>query len=95
MGLNYLSLNRTTGSLSGADAAHSGWATQLGSKLVNVLYILDEPSIGLHQRDNTRLIGVAQLLRDPRQFAHRGRSCGNKDVMLDADYVVGVGTWGW
>lgn len=89
MGLDYLSLNRTTGSLSGGEMQRIRLATQLGSKLVNVLYILDEPSIGLHQRDNTRLIESLKRLRD------QGNSLvvveHDKDMMLAADYVVDMG----
>lgn len=89
MGLDYLSLNRTTGSLSGGEMQRIRLATQLGSKLVNVLYILDEPSIGLHQRDNTRLINSLKLLRD------QGNSLivveHDKEMMLEADYVVDMG----
>ena len=64
VGLNYLSLNRSAGSLSGGESQRIRLATQIGSQLVNVLYILDEPSIGLHQRDNERLIGSLKDLRD-------------------------------
>lgn len=89
MGLDYLTLNRTTGSLSGGEMQRIRLATQLGSKLVNVLYILDEPSIGLHQRDNSRLIGSLKQLRD------QGNSLivveHDKDMMLAADYVVDMG----
>lgn len=89
MGLDYLALNRTTGSLSGGEMQRIRLATQLGSKLVNVLYILDEPSIGLHQRDNTRLIASLKQLRD------QGNSLivveHDKEMMLEADYVVDMG----
>ena len=89
MGLDYLTLNRTTGSLSGGEMQRIRLATQLGSKLVNVLYILDEPSIGLHQRDNTRLIESLKRLRD------QGNSLivveHDKDMMLAADYIVDMG----
>lgn len=89
MGLDYLHLNRTTGSLSGGEMQRIRLATQLGSKLVNVLYILDEPSIGLHQRDNTRLIESLKQLRDG------GNSLivveHDKDMMLAADYIVDMG----
>lgn len=92
MGLNYLTLNRTTGSLSGGEMQRIRLATQLGSKLVNVLYILDEPSIGLHQRDNTRLIESLKNLRD------QGNSLivveHDKDMMLAADYIVDMGPGG-
>lgn len=89
MGLDYLSLNRTTGSLSGGEMQRIRLATQLGSKLVNVLYILDEPSIGLHQRDNTRLIKSLQKLRD------QGNSLivveHDKEMMLESDYIIDMG----
>ncbi len=89
MGLDYLALNRATGTLSGGEMQRIRLATQLGSKLVNVLYILDEPSIGLHQRDNTRLIHSLQQLRD------QGNSLivveHDKDMMLSADYIVDMG----
>ena len=64
VGLNYLSLNRQASSLSGGESQRIRLATQIGSQLVNVLYILDEPSIGLHQRDNERLINSLKELRD-------------------------------
>lgn len=89
MGLGYLSLDRTTGSLSGGEMQRIRLATQLGSQLVNVLYILDEPSIGLHQRDNQRLIDSLQNLRD------QGNSLivveHDRDMMLAADYIVDLG----
>ena len=89
MGLDYLTLNRTTGSLSGGEMQRIRLATQLGSKLVNVLYILDEPSIGLHQRGNARLIESLKRLRD------QGNSLivveHDKDMMLAADYIVDMG----
>lgn len=89
VGLDYLSLNRSSVSLSGGESQRIRLATQIGSQLVNVLYILDEPSIGLHQRDNIRLIDSLKKLRD----------LGNtiivvehdKDMMLNADYVVDLG----
>jgi len=89
VGLNYLSLNRPSGSLSGGESQRIRLATQIGSQLVNVLYILDEPSIGLHQRDNGRLIDSLKELRD----------IGNtiivvehdEDMMLAADYIVDIG----
>ncbi len=89
VGLDYLSLNRPSGSLSGGESQRIRLATQIGSQLVNVLYILDEPSIGLHQRDNNRLIASLNELRD----------LGNtiivvehdEDMMLAADYVVDIG----
>ena len=64
VGLNYLSLNRQSASLSGGESQRIRLATQIGSQLVNVLYILDEPSIGLHQRDNERLLNSLKELRD-------------------------------
>ncbi len=89
VGLDYLSLNRSSGSLSGGEAQRIRLATQIGSQLVGVLYILDEPSIGLHQRDNQQLIKALQNLRDI------GNSVivveHDKDMILSADYVVDVG----
>ena len=89
VGLNYLSLDRPSASLSGGESQRIRLATQIGSQLVNVLYILDEPSIGLHQRDNNRLVNSLKRLRD----------LGNtiivvehdKDMMLAADYIVDIG----
>lgn len=89
VGLDYLSLNRSAVSLSGGESQRIRLATQIGSQLVNVLYILDEPSIGLHQRDNQRLIHSLKELRDI------GNSVivveHDKDMMLAADYVVDMG----
>ena len=89
VGLDYLSLNRASASLSGGESQRIRLATQIGSQLVNVLYILDEPSIGLHQRDNVRLINSLKELRDT------GNSVvvveHDKDMMLNADYVVDMG----
>lgn len=89
VGLDYLSLNRSSGSLSGGESQRIRLATQIGSQLVNVLYILDEPSIGLHQRDNTRLIHSLKELRD------LGNSVivveHDKDMMLNADYIIDMG----
>ena len=89
VGLGYLSLGRASRSLSGGEAQRIRLATQIGSKLVNVLYILDEPSIGLHQRDNLRLIKSLQSLRDA------GNSVivveHDEDMMRSADYIVDVG----
>lgn len=89
VGLNYLSMNRASATLSGGESQRIRLATQIGSQLVNVLYILDEPSIGLHQRDNHRLIKSLQKLRDT------GNSVivveHDKDIMLDADYVIDMG----
>ncbi|HHU31482.1 MAG TPA: excinuclease ABC subunit UvrA [Clostridia bacterium] len=89
VGLNYLTLNRTAGTLSGGEAQRIRLATQIGSSLVGVLYILDEPSIGLHQRDNERLIKTLKHLRD----------IGNtlivvehdEDTMLASDYIIDIG----
>ena len=89
VGLDYLSLARATASLSGGEAQRIRLATQIGSGLVGVAYILDEPSIGLHQRDNDKLIATLKKLRD----------LGNtlivvehdEDTMLAADYVVDIG----
>lgn len=89
VGLDYLTLNRTAGTLSGGEAQRIRLATQIGSRLTGVLYILDEPSIGLHQRDNDRLIATLQSMRD----------IGNtlivvehdEDTMLAADYLIDVG----
>ena len=89
VGLHYLSLNRPSGSLSGGESQRIRLATQIGTQLVNVLYILDEPSIGLHQRDNLRLITSLQRLRDT------GNSVivveHDEDMMLAADYLVDLG----
>ena len=89
VGLDYLSLNRASATLSGGESQRIRLATQIGSQLVNVLYILDEPSIGLHQRDNVRLIHSLKELRDT------GNSVivveHDKDMMLHADYVVDMG----
>lgn len=89
VGLDYLSLSRAAGTLSGGEAQRIRLATQIGSRLTGVLYILDEPSIGLHQRDNDRLIGTLQSMRD----------LGNtlivvehdEDTMLAADYLIDIG----
>lgn len=89
VGLGYLSLNRSSQSLSGGESQRIRLATQIGSQLVNVLYILDEPSIGLHQRDNDKLIRSLKQLRDT------GNSVivveHDKDMMLNADYIVDMG----
>jgi len=89
VGLDYLSLGRSSMSLSGGESQRIRLATQIGSQLVNVLYILDEPSIGLHQRDNIRLISSLKRLRDT------GNSIivveHDKDMMLNADYIVDIG----
>ena len=89
VGLDYLTLSRAAGTLSGGEAQRIRLATQIGSRLTGVLYILDEPSIGLHQRDNDRLISTLQNMRD----------IGNtlivvehdEDTMLAADYLIDVG----
>ncbi|MGK7379512.1 excinuclease ABC subunit UvrA [Planococcus sp. 1R117A] len=89
VGLDYLTLNRASGTLSGGEAQRIRLATQIGSRLTGVLYILDEPSIGLHQRDNDRLIGALKEMRD----------LGNtlivvehdEDTMLAADYLIDIG----
>ncbi len=89
MGLEYLTLARKAGSLSGGEAQRIRLATQIGSSLVGVLYILDEPSIGLHQRDNGKLIDTLKRLRD----------LGNtlivvehdEETMREADYIVDIG----
>jgi excinuclease ABC subunit A len=89
VGLGYLSLNRTSRSLSGGESQRIRLATQIGSRLVNVLYILDEPSIGLHQRDNMKLIDSLKKLRD------QGNSVivveHDKEMMLAADHIVDLG----
>ena len=89
VGLDYLSLDRPTGSLSGGESQRIRLATQIGSKLVNVLYILDEPSIGLHQKDNRKLIASLKALRD------EGNSVmvveHDAETMLSADWLVDVG----
>jgi len=90
VGLNYLSLNRSSKSLSGGEAQRIRLATQIGSQLVGVLYILDEPSIGLHQRDNEKLINSLESLRDI------GNSVivveHDKDMILRADHIIDIGT---
>ena len=89
VGLEYLSLNRSSVSLSGGESQRIRLATQIGSQLVNVLYILDEPSIGLHQRDNLRLINSLKKLRDLGNTVIVVEH--DKDMMLAADYVVDLG----
>ena len=89
VGLDYLSLSRASGTLSGGESQRIRLATQIGSGLMGVLYILDEPSIGLHQRDNDKLLGTLKHLRD----------LGNtlivvehdEDTMREADYIVDIG----
>ncbi|MDR1780477.1 MAG: excinuclease ABC subunit UvrA [Tannerella sp.] len=89
VGLDYLALNRASATLSGGESQRIRLATQIGSRLVNVLYILDEPSIGLHQRDNLRLISSLKDLRDT------GNSVivveHDREMMLNADYIVDMG----
>ena len=89
VGLDYLQLNRASATLSGGESQRIRLATQLGSELVNVLYILDEPSIGLHQRDNHRLIRSLERLRDASNTIIVVEH--DKDIMLEADYVVDIG----
>ena len=89
VGLNYLSLNREAQTLSGGEAQRIRLATQIGTQLVGVLYILDEPSIGLHQRDNKKLIQSLETLRD------LGNSVivveHDRDTIEKADYVIDMG----
>ncbi|MBP5498718.1 MAG: excinuclease ABC subunit UvrA, partial [Muribaculaceae bacterium] len=89
VGLDYVSLNRNSSSLSGGESQRIRLATQIGSQLVNVLYILDEPSIGLHQRDNQRLINSLKQLRDEGNTVIVVEH--DKEMMLQADYVVDIG----
>ena len=89
VGLDYLSLNRSSATLSGGESQRIRLATQIGSQLVNVLYILDEPSIGLHQRDNLRLINSLKELRDIGNTVIVVEH--DKDMMLSADYVIDLG----
>lgn len=92
VGLDYLTLSRSSGTLSGGESQRIRLATQIGSNLSGVLYILDEPSIGLHQRDNDRLIESLQKMRD----------LGNtlivvehdEDTMMAADWLIDVRAWG-
>ena len=89
VGLDYLSLSRSTGTLSGGEAQRIRLATQIGSGLLGVAYILDEPSIGLHQRDNDKLLGTLKHLRD------LGNSVivveHDEDTMREADFIVDIG----
>lgn len=89
VGLDYLSLSRSSMTLSGGESQRIRLATQIGSQLVNVLYILDEPSIGLHQRDNVRLIHSLKELRDMGNTVVVVEH--DKDMMLAADYIVDIG----
>lgn len=89
VGLTYLSLNRSAKTLSGGEAQRIRLATQIGSQLTNVLYILDEPSIGLHQRDNQKLI---QSLKDLRDIGNSIMVVEHdKDIMLESDYIIDIG----
>ena len=89
VGLDYLTLNRTSKSLSGGEAQRIRLATQIGSQLVGVLYILDEPSIGLHQRDNIKLINSLKVLRD------LGNSVivveHDKEMITKSDFIIDIG----
>ena len=89
VGLDYLTLDRTTGTLSGGEAQRIRLATQIGSQLVGVLYILDEPSIGLHQRDNKRLLDTLLSLRDLGNTVLVVEH--DRETMLNADYLVDLG----
>ncbi len=89
VGLNYLTLDRTARTLSGGEAQRIRLATQIGSQLVNVMYILDEPSIGLHQRDNNRLISALKNLRDIGNTVLVVEH--DKDMIMEADYVIDMG----
>ena len=89
VGLDYLTLSRATGTLSGGEAQRIRLATQIGSGLVGVAYILDEPSIGLHQRDNDKLLGTLKHLRDLGNTVIVVEH--DEDTMLAADYIVDIG----
>ena len=89
VGLNYLTLDRTSRTLSGGEAQRIRLATQIGSQLMNVMYILDEPSIGLHQRDNERLITALKNLRDLGNTVVVVEH--DKDMILEADHVIDIG----
>jgi excinuclease ABC subunit A len=89
VGLNYLTLDRTARTLSGGEAQRIRLATQIGSQLMNVMYILDEPSIGLHQRDNERLIGALKNLRDLGNTVLVVEH--DKEMILEADHVIDIG----
>ena len=91
VGLDYMSLNRNSASLSGGESQRIRLATQIGSRLVNVLYILDEPSIGLHQRDNQRLINSMKTLRDDGNTILVVEH--DKEMMLQADYIIDIGPY--
>ena len=89
VGLSYLSINRNSGSLSGGESQRIRLATQIGSQLVEVLYILDEPSIGLHQRDNIRLINSLKTLRDVGNTVIVVEH--DNDMILSADHIIDIG----
>lgn len=89
VGLGYLSLGRASATLSGGESQRIRLATQIGSELVNVLYILDEPSIGLHQRDNIRLINSLKALRDAQNSVIVVEH--DRDMMLEADWIIDIG----
>lgn len=89
VGLGYLSLGRASATLSGGESQRIRLATQIGSELVNVLYILDEPSIGLHQRDNLRLINSLKALRDAQNSVIVVEH--DRDMMLEADWIIDIG----
>lgn len=89
MGLDYLSLNRQSATLSGGESQRIRLATQIGTRLVNVLYILDEPSIGLHQRDNQRLINSLKELRDLGNTVIVVEH--DEDMMRAADWIIDIG----
>ncbi len=91
VGLNYLSLNRSSRSLSGGESQRIRLATQIGSQLVNVLYILDEPSIGLHQRDNRKLINALKELRDANNSIIVVEH--DKEMILSADHIIDLGPY--
>ncbi len=91
VGLNYLSLNRGARSLSGGESQRIRLATQIGSQLVNVLYILDEPSIGLHQRDNKKLISALKELRDANNSIIVVEH--DREMILSADYIIDLGPY--
>lgn len=93
VGLDYLALDRQSGTLSGGESQRIRLATQIGSQLVNVLYILDEPSIGLHQRDNERLITSLKDLRDIGNTVIVVEH--DEEMMRNADYIVDIGPKGW
>ena len=89
VGLEYLSLNRAAGTLSGGEAQRIRLATQIGAQLVGVLYVLDEPSIGLHQKDNSRLIETLHKLRDLGNTVLVVEH--DKDTIEKSDYVIDLG----